>query len=322
MERSAAAPIEEKAAGPAGMVLVSGGTFAMGAEGFYPEERPVHRVSVDAFWMDRAPVTVAEFRRFVKATGYVTVAERPLDPADYPDADPDLLVPGSLVFQPTRGPVDMRDVSNWWHYVPGARWDRPEGPGTDTYTRARHPVVHVAYEDAEAYATWAGKALPSEAEWERAARGGLDGAVYAWGDDPAPDGRAMANFWQGEFPWQNLLHDGFAGTSPAGTFEPNGFGLEDMTGNVWEWTADYFTLSHAEDAAKACCVPHNPRVTTAADRHVAGEPAAHIPRRVIKGGSHLCAANYCLRYRPAARQGETVDTSTSHIGFRCVVRAA
>jgi sulfatase modifying factor 1 len=322
MERSAAAAIDETAAGPTGMVLVPGGTFAMGADGFYPEERPVHRTSVDAFWMDRAPVTVAEFRRFVKASGYVTVAERPLDPTDYPDADPDVLVPGSLVFQPTRGPVDMRDVSNWWHYVPGARWDRPEGPGTDTYSRARHPVVHVACEDAEAYAAWAGKALPTEAEWERAARGGLDGAVYAWGDDPAPDGRAMANFWQGEFPWQNLLHDGFAGTSPTGSFEPNGFGLEDMTGNVWEWTADYFTPRHAEDAAKACCAPHNPRVTSAAQSRVAGEPGAHIPRRVIKGGSHLCAANYCLRYRPAARQGETVDTSTSHIGFRCVVRAA
>jgi formylglycine-generating enzyme len=321
MESSAAPAIDETATGPAGMVLVPGGTFAMGSDAFYPEERPVHSVTVDAFWMDRAPVTVAAFRRFVKATGYVTVAERPLHPADYPDADPDLLVPGSLVFQPTRGPVDLRDVSNWWHYVPGARWDRPEGPGTDTYIRARHPVVHVAHEDAEAYAAWAGKALPTEAEWERAARGGLDGATYAWGEEPAPVGRAMANFWQGEFPWQNDLHDGFAGTSPAGSFEPNGFGLEDMTGNVWEWTADFFTPRHPEDAAKACCVPHNPRVTSAAQSLVAGEPGAHIPRRVIKGGSHLCAANYCLRYRPAARQGETVDTSTSHIGFRCIVRA-
>jgi formylglycine-generating enzyme len=312
---------DETAAGPAGMVLVPGGTFTMGSDAFYPEERPVHRVTVDAFWMDRAPVTVAEFRRFVKATGYVTLAERPLDPADYPDADPDLLVPGSLVFHPTRGPVDLRDVAQWWHYVPGARWDRPEGPGTDTYTRARHPVVHVAYEDAEAYATWAGKALPTEAEWERAARGGLDGATYAWGDEPTPGGRAMANFWQGEFPWQNHLLDGFAGTSPVGSFDPNGHGLVDMTGNAWEWTTDFFTPRHPDDATKACCVPHNPRVTSAADSLVAGEPGAHIPRRVIKGGSHLCAANYCLRYRPAARQGETVDTSTSHIGFRCVMRA-
>jgi formylglycine-generating enzyme required for sulfatase activity len=304
----------------AGMALVSAGTFRMGAEDFYPEEGPVHRVSVDAFRIDRAPVTVAEFRRFVKATGYVTVAERAPDPADYPDADPDLLVPGSLVFRPTRGPVDLRDVSNWWQYVPGARWDRPEGPGSDTYSRAKHPVVHVAHEDAESYARWAGKELPTEAEWERAARGGLDGAAYEWGDDPEPGGRAMANFWQGEFPWRNELRDGFAGTSPVGSFDPNGFGLHDMTGNVWEWTADFFTPSHPGDVAKTCCVPHNPRVASADASLAADAPGAHIPRRVIKGGSHLCAANYCLRYRPAARQGETVDTSTSHIGFRCVVR--
>ncbi len=304
----------------AGMALVPAGTFRMGAEDFYAEEGPVHRVSVDAFRIDRAPVTVAEFRRFVKATGYVTVAERPPDPADYPDADPDLLVPGSLVFRPTRGPVDLRDVSNWWQYVPGARWDRPEGPGSDTYSRAKHPVVQVAHEDAEAYARWAGKELPTEAEWERAARGGLDGAAYEWGDDPEPGGRAMANFWQGEFPWRNELRDGFAGTSPVGSFDPNGFGLHDMTGNVWEWTADFFTPSHPGDVAKACCVPHNPRVASADASFAADATGAHIPRRVIKGGSHLCAANYCLRYRPAARQGETVDTSTSHIGFRCVIR--
>src|SRR3954453_22411345 len=304
----------------AGMALVPAGTFLMGSEDFYPEEGPVHRVSVDAFRINRAPVTVAEFRRFVKATGYVTVAERPRDPADYPDADPTLLVPGSLVFQPTRGPVDLRDVSNWWRYVPGARWDRPEGPGSDAYTRARHPVVHVAHEDAEAYARWAGKALPTEAEGERAARGGLEGAAYAWGDDAAAGGGAMANYWQGEFPWQNLGLDGFVGTSPVGSFAPNGFGLLDMTGNVWEWTADFFTGRHPADAAKACCAPRNPRATAAADGLAAEEPGAHIPRRVIKGGSHLCADSYCLRYRPAARQGEAVDTATSHIGFRCVVR--
>jgi len=302
----------------AGMALVPAGEFLMGAEDFYPEERPVHRVAIDPFRIDTAPVTVAEFRRFVKATGYVTAAERPLDPADYPGADPDLLVPGSLVFTPTRGPVDLRDVSNWWRYVPGARWDRPEGPGSDTYTRARHPVVHVAHEDAEAYGAWAGKALPTEAEWERAARGGLEGAAYEWGDEPTPGGRAMANFWQGEFPWQNELLDGYAGTSPVRSFDANGFGLHDMTGNVWEWTADFFTPRHPEDAGKACCVPRNPRVAWAAESSAPGE---HIPRRVIKGGSHLCAANYCLRYRPAARQGEAVDTSTSHIGFRCVIRA-
>jgi formylglycine-generating enzyme len=314
------APTIDRAPNTAGMALVPGGTFLMGSNGFYAEERPVHRVAVDAFWMDRAPVTVAEFRRFVKATRYVTVAQRPLDPADYPDADPELLVPGSLVFQPTPGPVDLTDVSNWWRYVPGARWDRPEGPGSDTHTRARHPVVHVAYEDAEAYSRWVGKTLPTEAEWERAARGGLEAAAYEWGDEPAPGGRRMANFWQGEFPWQNQLLDGFAGTSPVGSYGPNGFGLRDMTGNVWEWTADFFTPRHPAEAAEACCVPRNPRVTSAGESFAVGAPGAQIPRRVIKGGSHLCAANYCLRYRPAARQGEAVDTSTGHIGFRCIVR--
>jgi len=303
------------------MALVPGGTFLMGSEDFYPEERPVHRVEVDAFWMDRRPVTVAQFRRFVKATGYVTLAERAPEAADYPDADPALLVPGALVFRPTRGPVDLRDVANWWNWVPGARWDRPEGPGSDTYTRAKHPVVQVAYEDAEAYAAWAGKALPTEAEWERAARGGLEGATYAWGDEETPEGRFMANFWQGEFPWQNLGRDGFMATSPVASYAPNGFGLCDMTGNVWEWTSDFFTPRHPDEPEKACCVPHNPRVTSAAESLAAGAPGEHIPRRVVKGGSHLCAANYCLRYRPSARQGEAVDTSTSHIGFRCIARA-
>jgi sulfatase modifying factor 1 len=307
----------ERAASTEDMAPIPGGTFRMGATDFYPEERPVHWVSVDAFWMDRRPVTTADFRRFVKATGYVTRGERQLDPADYPHADPDLLVPGSLVFHPARGPVDLGDVSNWWRYVPGARWDRPEGRGSDTYTRARHPAVHVAHEDAEAYAHWAGKDLPSEAEWEFGARGGLDGATYAWGEDVAPGGRMMANFWQGDFPWRNELLDGFAGTSPVGSFEPNGYGLFDMTGNVWEWTADYFTPRHPAEAGGACCAPRNPRVLSADESRAPGE---QFPRRVIKGGSHLCAANYCLRYRPAARQGEAVDTSTSHIGFRCVVR--
>jgi sulfatase modifying factor 1 len=313
-------PATERPPGGGDMALVPGGTFLMGSEDFYPEERPVHRVTVDAFWMDRHPVTVAEFRRFVKATGYVTLAERAPDAADYPGADPANLVPGALVFHATRGPVDLGDVANWWSWVHGARWDRPEGPGSDTYTRARHPVVHIAPEDAEAYAAWAGKALPTEAEWERAARGGLEGATYAWGDDLAPAGRHLANFWQGEFPWQNHLLDGFAGTSPVGSFPPNGFGLHDMTGNVWEWTADYFTPRHPDEAAKSCCVPQNPRVSAPEGSFAAGRPGEHIPRRVVKGGSHLCAANYCLRYRPAARQAEAVDTSTSHIGFRCVVR--
>ncbi|MGD0937748.1 MAG: SUMF1/EgtB/PvdO family nonheme iron enzyme, partial [Streptosporangiaceae bacterium] len=243
------------------MTWIPGGTFRMGSADFYPEERPVHRVTVDGFWMDRHPVTVKEFERFVTATGYVTVAERPLAPADYPDADPDLLVPGSLVFQPTQGPVDLSDYRNWWAYVPGAYWRRPQGPITGGPARGSHPVTHVAYADAEAYAAWAGRDLPTEAEWEFAARGGLDGAVYAWGDEFAPGGRMMANTWQGSFPWQNLLTDGFGGTSPVGSFPANGYGLHDVTGNVWEWTSDYFTPRHPADAPRACCVPHNPRVT-------------------------------------------------------------
>ena len=301
------------------LIWVPGGSFVMGSSQFYPEEQPTHRVEVDGFWVDPSPITVAEFRDFVEATGYVTVAERPLAPTDYPEADPSLLVPGSLVFCKTPGPVDLRDFRNWWSYVPGANWAVPEGPGSSLAGRERHPVVHVAYEDAEAYAAWAGKALPTEAEWEFAARGGLEGRVYAWGDTFAPGRRQLANTWQGEFPWQNLLEDGFEGTSPVGSYAPNGYGLYDVTGNVWEWTADFFS-PHAPDGP-ACCVPRNPRVTSPDASYGMGTPSAHIPQRVIKGGSHLCAPNYCLRYRPAARQGEAVDTSTAHIGFRCVVRA-
>ncbi len=305
-----------------GMARIPGGEFAMGSADFYPEERPVHQVAVDGFWIDVRPVTVAEFRRFIKQTGYQTVAERPLNPADYPDADPELLVPGSLVFRRTSGPVDTRDFRQWWAYVPGACWRQPEGPGSSLGGRDHHPVTHIAYQDAEAYASWAGKALPTEAEWEFAARGGLDGAVYVWGNEFAPDRRPLANTWQGEFPWQNLMLDGYAGTSPAGAFPANGYGLYDMAGNVWEWTSDFFRPRHgsgatATEATAPCCAPRNPAVT-----EPGRDLASAIPRRVIKGGSHLCAPNYCLRYRPAARQGEAIDTSTGHIGFRCVVRAA
>jgi formylglycine-generating enzyme len=288
------------------MRWIPGGTFAMGSEHFYPEERPVRNRTVEGFWMDERPVTAGEFRRFVRETGYVTVAERPLDAAAYPDADAELLVPGSVVFRKSSGPVDLSEFRNWWEYVPGAYWKRPGGPGTTINGRDRHPVVQVAYEDAEAYASWAGKALPTEVEWEYAARGGLDGTAFAWGDEHFPGGKPMANTWQGEFPWQNLNVDGFEGTSPVGSFPPNGYGLFDMTGNVWEWTTDFFTPHH-QDAGPTCCAPQL-------------LPGESFPRRVIKGGSHLCAPNYCLRYRPAARQGETIDTSTGHIGFRCVVR--
>jgi len=291
------------------MRFVPGGTFAMGSEDFYPEERPVRRVTVDGFWIDEAPVTAAEFRRFVRETGYVTVAERPLDPGAYPGAHPDALVPGSLVFRATSGPVDLDDYRNWWEYVPGAHWRRPGGKGTTTNGRDRHPVVHVVHEDAQAYATWAGKELPTEAEWELAARGGLEGVPFAWGDEHFPDRKPAANTWQGEFPWQNLQLDGYFGTSPVGSFPPNGYGLVDMCGNVWEWTSDWFTPDHAGEGGSPCCGPPP-----------AALPGESIPRRVIKGGSHLCAPNYCLRYRPAARQGQAIDSSTSHLGFRCVVR--
>ena len=287
------------------MVWVPGGDFAMGSNEFYPEESPVRRETVPGFWMDRAPVTVREFRRFVKATRHVTTAERAPERADYPNADAALLVPGSLVFQGTRGPVSLDDNRAWWRYAPGARWDRPEGPDSDVYTRANHPVTHVTFTDAEAYAAWARKALPTEAEWERAARGGLEGARFAWGDEETAGGRRLANTWQGEFPWHDSAEDGWRGTSPVGCYPANGFGLLDVTGNVWEWTTERF--ESAGKPQSPCCA-------------AAGADAGRFPSNVIKGGSHLCAPSYCLRYRPAARQAETVDTSTSHIGFRCVVR--
>ncbi len=304
-----------------GMALIDGGSFRMGAAEFYPEERPVREVAVDAFWIDEHPVTVAEFRRFVKATGHVTCAERPPARDEYPDADPSLLVPGSLVFHPTPGPVSLDDYRAWWHYVPGATWERPEGPASDVYTRARHPVVHVTHADAAAYAAWAGKALPTEAEWEYAARGGLDGRVFCWGDEFMPGGRLMANTWHGEFPFRQARPDEWLRTSPVGTYPPNGYGLYDMAGNVWEWTDDFFSLASDDAPPRPCCTPRNPRAPEPVEEsYDAGAPGGHIPRRVTKGGSHLCAASYCLRYRPAARQAEAVDTSTGHIGFRCVVR--
>jgi formylglycine-generating enzyme required for sulfatase activity len=304
------------------MRWIPGRTFSMGSEDFYPEERPVHSVSVEGFWMDEAPVTAGEFRRFVRETRYVTVAERPPDPRVYPDADPDLLVPGSLVFGKTAGPVPLDDVRNWWAYMPGAYWKRPGGPGTSNNGRDRHPVVHVAYEDADAYAAWAGKELPTEAEWELAARGGLEGARFAWGDEHFPGGRPAANTWQGEFPWQNLRVDGYEGTSPVGSFEANGYGLYDVCGNVWEWTCDWFTSGHPDPALAPCCAPRNTRSASSGESYGPVQPGEEIRRKVIKGGSHLCAPNYCLRYRPAARQGEAIDTSTGHIGFRCIVREA
>ncbi len=296
------------------------GESSMGSSDFYPEERPLRRVAVDGFWMDDHPVTVAEFRRFVKATGHFTWAEQPPDPADYPDALPELLVPGSLVFMPTTGPVDLSDVSNWWAWTPGADWRHPEGPGTTVHGRERHPVTHVSYGDARAYAAWAGKDLPSETEWEYAARGGLDGKIFCWGDEFAPGGRMMANTWQGQFPWQNLLLDGHERTSPIRAFPANGYGLYDMAGNVWEWTTDLYPEANSGGKDRGCCAPDD-TVSGRSERDAANRPPGPpAERRVIKGGSHLCAPNYCLRYRPAARQSQTVDSTTSHLGFRCVRR--
>lgn len=300
------------------MIRVPGGTFLMGSEQFYPEERPVRRVSVDGFWMDPHPVTNAAFRRFIEATGYVTIAERAPNTADYPDIDPAQLVAGSLVFRRPPHRVSLRDFRVWWSYVPGACWYRPEGESSSIAGREEHPVVHIAYEDALEYAAWARKALPTEAEWEYAARGGLENADYVWGNDSAPGGRVMANTWQGEFPWQNLLTDGYEGTSPVGKFPANGYGLCDMAGNVWEWTSDLFTPGR-EKTSKACCVPTTSQGTVL--EYHGDVESTPILRRVVKGGSHLCAPNHCLRYRPAARQGEAVDTSACHIGFRCIVRS-
>ncbi len=312
------------APGPApfpGMVWISGGRFAMGADGFYPEELPVQAVLVSGFWMDAASVTNAQFAAFVAATDYRTVAERALDPTRYPSARPELLVPGALVFRKTKARVSLDDPTQWWAYVPGANWRHPRGPNKGIAGMDNHPVVQVAYEDAEAFARWAGKDLPTEAEWEFAARGGLDGAVFVWGNEDAPSGRPMANTWQGEFPWINKRIDGYEGTSPVGVFPPNGYGLYDMAGNVWEWTSDWYKPRHPEAPNKPCCTPIDPKVTSAAASFDASQPQSRIPRKVLKGGSHLCAPNYCFRYRPAARSAETIDTSTCHIGFRCVVRA-
>ena len=302
------------------MVWIPDGTFRMGSEKHYPEERPVHRVTVDGFWMDRHPVTNERFAQFVKETNHVTFAEIPPRAEDYPGALPEMLYAGSLVFIKPGGPVDLRNIGNWWHFLKGANWRQPQGPKSSLEGRERHPVVHVAFSDALAFATWEGKHLPTEAEWEFAARGGLDGADYPWGNDLFPGGKAMANFWQGEFPWQNLRHDGYEGTSPVDAFPQNAYGLHDMVGNVWEWTTDWYQPRHPDEKQKACCIPRNPRGGNETESYDPSQPEIKIPRKVLKGGSHLCSHNYCRRYRPAARFPEPVDTSTCHVGFRCVYR--
>ena len=286
------------------LIDLPGGSFRMGSTSFYPEEAPVHTVTVAPFAVELHPVTNARFAEFVAATEYVTVAEQQIDPALYPGANPDDLVPGAMVFRPTSGPVDLRDWRGWWDWVPGANWRHPFGPDSDIAARADHPVVQVAYPDAAAYARWAGRRLPTEAEWEYAARAG-NATTYAWGDDVTPGGRLMANTWQGQFPYRNDGALGWVGTSPVGTFPPNGFGLIDMIGNVWEWTATEFAAHHRPDEPpKACCTPSGP-----------ADPTVN---QVLKGGSHLCAPEYCHRYRPAARSPQSQDSAATHIGFRCV----
>jgi formylglycine-generating enzyme len=312
--------VREMSAEVDGMILLEGGEFRMGSDRHYPEEAPQHRVSVNAFLIDPTPVTNRQFADFVAATGYVTVAERPLNPADYRGAAAEMLAPGSLVFHPTRGPVDLRDIRNWWTWLPGASWRNPEGESSNIAARMDHPVVHVAFADAETYALWAGKELPTEAEWEFAARGGLDGAEFVWGDELSPEGRQMANIWRGEFPWQNLRADGRERTSAVGDFPANGYGLYDMAGNVWEWTTDWHSARHPGKASSPCCIPQNPRGGAREGSLDPAQPHSQIPRKVVKGGSFLCAANYCRRYRPAARHAQMIDTGMSHIGFRCIVR--
>lgn len=300
-------------------IALPGGAFTMGSDAHYAEEAPCHRVRVGAFSIDRYAVTNQQFARFVESTGYITVAERPLDPAAYPGAPIENLVPGSLVFAPTTGPVDLRHIEQWWAWTPGAHWARPEGPGSSTDRRADHPVVHIAHEDALSYARWIGADLPTEAEWEYAARGGVEGQQFTWGDEPRPGGMAMANTWDGpDFPWRSDGSTPWTGTSPVGSFPPNGFGLFDMAGNVWEWTDDWWTNKHPADVDKPCCIPTNPRGGTMARSFDPGQPQFAIPRKVIKGGSHLCADTYCTRYRPAARRPQMIDTGSAHIGFRCV----
>jgi formylglycine-generating enzyme required for sulfatase activity len=299
------------------MVFIQGREFTMGSDHHYPEEGPAHRETVGDFWIDRYPVTNLDFSKFVDATGYVTLAERAPDPSLYPGARPEMLQPASVVFRKPPGRVRLDNHLNWWAYVPGANWRHPLGPRTGLNGKAKHPVVQIAYEDAEAYAKWIGKELPTEAEWEFAARGGLEGAPYAWGDEFLPHGYVMANTWHGEFPWQNLQCGGYEGTSPVGSFPANGYGLSDMIGNVWEWTTDWYGPRHSMEAEASCC---GPALTARERSYDPATPGVEVPRKVIKGGSYLCALNYCQRYRPAARMGQPVDSASCHIGFRCVQR--
>ncbi len=290
------------------LAWVPGQTATLGSDTHYPEEAPTRDVTVDGFWMHAHQVTNVEFGEFVEATGYVTVAEQPLNPADYPGAPTQNLQPGSMVFQRTPGPVDLRHLDQWWTWTPGACWNHPRGPKSSVRGREHHPVVHVAFDDASAYADWAGMQLPTEAQWEVAARGGLSNATFTWGDEPERPGQRLANYWHGEFPY--LPDTGYGTTAPVGTFPANAYGLFDMAGNVWEWTVDWYVDRGADTPdAGGCC---------AADSVDPRQPQFPVPRKVVKGGSFLCADSYCKRYRPAARRPQMVDTGMSHIGFRCV----
>jgi formylglycine-generating enzyme required for sulfatase activity len=297
------------------LVWIPAGTFRMGSDEHYPEEAPALDVEVGGFWIGRTTVTNTDYSAFVSATGYTTVAERPLDPADFPGAPAENLLPGSMVFTRTRGPVDLRHLSQWWTWTPGASWQHPEGPGSDVQQRGDHPVVHVAHADAASYAAWAGLGLPTEAQWERAARGGLDGTTYTWGDEPEAPGERRAHYWHGEFPW--WAEAGYGSTAPVGSYPPNDLGLSDMAGNVWEWTGDWYVETRFADTSP-CCAPRDPRGGSREDSLDPRQPQFRVPRKVVKGGSFLCADSYCLRYRPAARRPQMIDTGMSHIGFRCV----
>lgn len=307
---------------PRAMRPIPAGIVHMGSDRFYPEERPRRRVRVAAFWIDETPVTNRDFAAFVAATGHRTTAEIAPDPHDFPDMDPNLAHPGSLVFQKSPVPVPTNDPRNWWRFVLGADWRHPTGPDSSLEGLEDHPVVHVTHADASAYASWIGKSLPTEAEWEYAARGGLEDTDYAWGDTLEPEGTVLANYWRGLFPSSNLRTDGYR-TTPVGSYPPNGYALSDMIGNVWEWTNDWYILPErqlANTRSRPCCLSSDPRGGTlreSIDRGVAGP---RLGRKVIKGGSHLCAENYCQRYRPAARHPQTIDSSTSHVGFRCIWR--
>lgn len=303
------------------MRFIAGGAFAMGSDRFYPEERPVRRVRVDDFWIDETPVTNRQFAAFVEATDHRTFAEIVPDARAYPGAEA-----GSFVFERTHAPVPLDDFGRWWEFRPGADWRHPTGPVSGIEDLLDHPVVHIALADAEAYAAWAGKTLPTEAEWEFAARGGLENADFAWGDELAPGGIVLANYWRGLFPFANQREDGGYRTTLVGTYPPNGYGLSDMIGNVWEWTQDWYGVHRDAPAGSKgkspCCATPDPRGGTRGKSIEQDGTGLRIPRKVVKGGSHLCAANYCQRYRPAARNAQAVDSPTSHIGFRCVVQAS